>query len=493
MFEAQALVKISGMISLPRSTPEAQGVSSNTILAFLEAVKTSNLELHSLMLLRHGHVIAEGWWKPYAPELPHMLFSLSKSFTSSAIGLLIDAGTIRLDDAVISFFPNDLPLKISPKLQAMKVKHLLCMASGHADDPTNSSGIGESENWIKTILEQEITFEPGTHFLYNSGASFLLSAIVQKVTGLTLLEYLKPRLLEPLGIEGATWASNLQGINFGGWGHNLTTEDIAKFGQLYVQKGVWNEQRILSENWVAQATSSQISNGSKPTSDWQQGYGYQFWRCQHGAYRGDGAFGQYCVVMPAQDAVLVITSAVADMQMVLDLVWQHVLPNLNSSITESKPDDLEQLLRTLGNLELEKVQGKKTSALVARVSGFEYSFKPNHAEIQTVQFHFLEQHLELRVHNKSGHHTLLCGYEQWFNNETLFEPTSRFANLELQQASLQGAWVEPDAFELRICFNESAFTFTMRFEFIGQNLEVHSRVNVGFGETEYAAMHASHH
>jgi CubicO group peptidase (beta-lactamase class C family) len=477
------------MNSLPRSTPENQGVLSSAILGFLDAAKTSNLELHSLMLLRHGKVIAEGWWKPYAPELPHMLFSLSKSFTSSAIGLLVDAKKISLDDSVTSFFPNDLPLEISANLQAMKVKHLLCMASGHAEDPTNSS-IHGSENWVKTILAQVITFEPGTHFLYNSGATFLLSAIVQKLTGQTLLEYLTPRLLKPLGIENATWASNQQGINFGAWGLSLTTEDIAKFGQLYLQKGIWNEQSILSEAWVEQATSSQISNGDKPTSDWQQGYGSQFWRCRHGAYRADGAFGQYCVVMPVQDAVLVITSAVNDMQQVLDLIWEHLLPGFNSSQTIKLSSAAKALRQRLANLELPVVQGEKTSGLATRVSGLNYTLQPNHADIHSMRFNFLERHLELEITNPSGHHRLLCGYGAWLQNITLFEPTSGFKNLELQKVSVQGAWIESSAFEMHLCFNESAFTFKLQLEFMDLEFFLESSINVSFGDTQYQTMHA---
>jgi CubicO group peptidase (beta-lactamase class C family) len=476
--------------SLPRSSPEEQGVSSAAILDFLEAVQTAKLEFHSLMVLKHGHVIAEGWWKPYAPELQHMLFSLSKSFTSSAIGLLVDAGKINLDDTVISFFPDDLPLEISANLRAMKVKHLLYMATGHKDDPTNSSRIGESPNWIKTIFEFEVEFEPGTHFVYNSGATFLLSVIVQKITDRTLLEFLKPRVLEPLGIEHATWASNVQGINFGGWGLSLTTEDIAKFGQLYLQKGVWNGQQILSEVWVHQATSSQISNGDKPTSDWQQGYGYQFWRCQHGAYRGDGAFGQYCVVMPDQNAVVVITSAVNDMQQVLNLVWEHLLPGLSSSQALEPSDTAEILKQQLLNLELPVVQGDKTSAFAARGSGLNYGFEANEANIQSVNFTFLVDHLELKMTTNSGNHKLICGYGQWLENHTLFEPRAGFENLKLQKASLQGAWIASKVFELRICFNESAFTFTWRFEFANQALTLNSSINVGFGETVFELMNA---
>ncbi len=477
--------------SLPRSAPENQGVRSESILEFLDAVETAKLEFHSLMVLKHGQVIADGWWKPYAAELLHMLFSLSKSFTSSAIGFLVDAGQISLEDAVISFFPEDLPLEISDNLRAMKVRHLLSMATGHRDDPTNSSSIGESKNWIKTILEQPVEFEPGTHFVYNSGASFLLSAIVQKVSGQTLLEFLKPRLLEPLGIEHATWASNVQGINFGGWGLNLTTEDIAKFGQLYLQKGIWNGSRILSEAWIHDASSSQISNGDKPTSDWQQGYGFQFWRCQHGVYRGDGAFGQYCIVMPEQNAVVVITSAVNDMQEVLNLVWEHLLPALNSSQT-LKPSNASEILKhKLVSSTLTVVRGEKTSETAPRVSNLHYNFESNEANIQSMSFNFLAEHLEINVTNGSGDHSLICGYQQWLTNTTTFEPSTDFGNLELQQASLQGAWIASETFELQICFNESAFTFTWRLEFANQALTLNSSINVGFGETVFKPIRAS--
>ncbi len=476
--------------SLQRSAPENQGVRSESILEFLDAVETAKLELHSLMVLRHRQVIAEGWWKPYAPELPHMLFSLSKSFTSSAIGFLVDAGTIHLNDAVISFFPDDLPLEISANLKAMKVKDLLKMASGHGEDPTNSPQMRESKNWIKTILEHPVDFEPGSHFVYNSGASFLLSAIVQKLTGQTLLEFLTPRLLEPLGIENTTWASNIQGINFGGWGLNLTTEDIARFGQLYLQKGVWNGQQILSGIWISQATSSQISNGDKPDSDWQQGYGYQFWRCRHCAYRGDGAFGQYCIVMPDQDAVVVITSAVNDMQQVLNFVWEHLLPGLNSSQTVKSTNASELLKHKLANLELPVVKGEKTYEIATRVSHLNFGFEDNEANIHSMGLKFLTDRLELSITSNSGNHSLICGYGHWLDQKTLFEPSAGFGHLKSQQASLQGAWIASDAFEMQICLNESTFTFTWRFKFSNQGLTLNSSINVGFGETVFKPIHA---
>ena len=154
----------------------------------------------------------------------------------------------------------------------------------------------------------------------------MLSAIVQKVTGETVFNYLRPRLFDPLGIENPTWDASPQGITFGGVGLNIRTEDIARFGQLYLQKGQWNGKQLLPASWVETATARQTSNGSDPTSDWDQGYGYQFWRCRHGFYRGDGAFGQYCIVMPDQDAVVAITSGTRNMPAIMNLVWDKLLP-----------------------------------------------------------------------------------------------------------------------------------------------------------------------
>ena len=295
---------------LPRSTPESQGISSSAILTFVEAVQDQIHEFHSFMLMRHGQVVAEGWWSPYAPEKQHMLFSLSKSFTSSAIGLAVGEGRLSIDDRVLSFFPEDAPAEISPNLAAMRVRHLLSMSTGNADDTMLPLHQREDGDWVKAFLACPVEYEPGTHFLYNTGASFMLSAIIQKITGMKLIDYLTPRLFEPLGIEGAWWEELPKGINTGGFGLNVKTEDIACFGQTYLQKGKWNGKQILSEAWVELASSKHISNGSDPERDWEQGYGFQFWRCRHNAYRGDGAFGQYCIVMPDQDAVLAITSGV---------------------------------------------------------------------------------------------------------------------------------------------------------------------------------------
>src|SRR5262250_809160 len=193
------------------------------------------------MLLRHGHVVAEGWWSPYDAQSPHVLFSLSKSFTSTAVGLAISEGKLSLDDQVLKFFPEDAPAEPSANLKAMLVRDLLRMATGNQ---TEAQIRADNTPWTKTFLSHPVPFKPGTHFLYNSPSTYMLSAIVQKVTGMTVLDYLRPRLFEPLGFKNPTWVTSPQGISAGAYGLMARTEEIARFGQLYLQKGVWKGQQL---------------------------------------------------------------------------------------------------------------------------------------------------------------------------------------------------------------------------------------------------------
>ena len=331
---------------LPRSSPEAQGVSSETICAFVEAADKEVNTMHSFMLLRHGHVVAECWWKPQSAETPHVLHSLSKSFTSTAVGLAVQEGKLGLDDEVLKFFPDLAPAEPSKNLKAMRVRDLLTMSTGHETEPKFTKEVP----WVQTFLAHPVKHKPGTHFMYNTPATHILSAIVQKVTGKTVLEYLQPRLFEPLGIEMPTWGASPQGVTFGGWGLFIRTEDIAKFGQLYLQQGKWHGKQLVPAAWIAAATGRQMSNGSNPNSDWEQGYGFQFWRCRHGAFRGDGANGQFCIVLPEQDAVIAITADTRDMQAQLNLVWDKLLPAFSAkALPENKPAE-DKLKRTFAGL-----------------------------------------------------------------------------------------------------------------------------------------------
>jgi len=337
-------------LALPRSTPEAQGISSKAILGFVESADKNINTLHSFMILRHGRVIAEGWWKPASADKPHVLASLSKSFNATAVGLAIQEGKLRLDDPVLKFFPADAPAEPSENLKAMKVRDLLTMSCGHETEPKIVGGAPT----VKQFLAHPILHTPGTHFQYNTLGSYTLSAIITKVTGQTTLEYLKPRLFEPLGIENPQWDSSPEGNSLGGYGLKLCTEDIAKFGQLYLQRGKWNGKQLIPQTWVEQATARQLPNEEESHAkigiDWQQGYCFQFWRCTHNAFRGDGAGGQLCVVIPDQDMVVAITAQTGDFQREMNAIWDNLLPGCSAEAIPEDAASQEKLKAAIANL-----------------------------------------------------------------------------------------------------------------------------------------------
>ena len=335
-------------VALPRSSPEAQGVSSSALRSFVEAADQQVNTMHSFMLVRHGRVVAEAWWKPESADKKHVMHSLSKSFNSTAIGLAVAEGKLSIDDPVLKFFPEHAPSSPSAKLSAMRVRDLLTMSTGHETEAKFST----NAPWVETFLAHPVPHKPGAHFLYNTPASHMLSAILRKVTGETVLDYLRPRLFEPLDIQDPLWATSPQGNTLGGWGLFIRTEDIAKFGQLYLQKGRWNGKQLLPISWIDQATAKQVSNGSNPSKDWDQGYGFQFWRCRHGAYRGDGANGQFCIILPEQDAVIAITADTRDMQAELNVVWDKLLPAFHPKALKPDQSAEAQLKKTLLNLEV---------------------------------------------------------------------------------------------------------------------------------------------
>jgi len=351
LLAAVIVCPFAAAVALPRSAPEAQGVSSAAIADYIEAADRQVNTMHSFMLVRHGHVIGEAWWKPEAPNKPHTLWSLSKSFNSTAVGLAIEEGKLSLDDPVLKFFPGDAPADPSDNLKAMTVRDLLTMTCGHETEPKSVGG-GPS---VKAFLAHPVPHKPGTHFQYNTMGSYVLSAIVTKVTGQTELEFLKPRLFEPLGIEDPTWDTSPEGYSLGGYGLKLRTEDIAKFGQLYLQKGMWDGKQLIPRKWVEQATSKQVPNDqeshAKMGADWTQGYGFQFWRCTHNAYRGDGANGQFCIVIPDKEVVIAITAQTGDMQRELNVVWDKLYPAFQDKALPEDAAGQEKIKQVVANLE----------------------------------------------------------------------------------------------------------------------------------------------
>jgi CubicO group peptidase (beta-lactamase class C family) len=472
---APLLAEVLKAGSLPRSSPEAQGLSARQVLAFVEAVEKQNLGLHSLMVVRHGKVVAEGWWDPYKPDLKHTLFSLSKSFTSTAIGLAVAEGRLTVEDKVISFFPGDKPDQVSQNLAAMRIKDLLTMTSGHEQDTLMPLLQEKEGSWARKFLALPVGREPGTFFVYNTGATYMLSAVLQQLTGQTLLEYLTPRLFKPLGIEGADWESNPEGINMGGFGLRVRTEDIAKFGQLYLQKGRWAGKQVLPASWVAEATAPQVPNhpdsGKNPESDWHQGYGYQFWRCRHNGYRGDGAMGQYCLVLPDQDAVVAITSETADMQKIMNQVWEHLLPHMQAAPLATDKNGQRDLTQKLASLTLLPARAATSPPSVVPISGKVYKIEANALHAQTVSFLFSKNTCTFILKDTQGEHRILCGLNGWAKGETALPGTPpRFTPVSnpkkgREKVAAFGTWTDPNTFVMTWSYFETPHADTVTCQF----------------------------
>lgn len=477
--------------SLPRAVPETQGVSSPAVLAFLQAADRQVDELHSVMILRHGQVVAEGWWGPYAPDSRHLLFSLTKSFTSTAVGLAQAEGLLTIDAPVVSFFPELAPAKPSRALTSLTLRHLLTMSTGRLTESTDAAALDEAGDWVRGFLAQPLNQAPGAPFVYDSMASHVLAAVIQKVSGQTLEAYLRPRLFEPLGITDLTWESDPLGRTTGGWGLSLRTEDIAKFGQLYLQRGVWNGRSVVPASWVDEATAKQVATdrfAPGPNAEWNQGYGYQFWRCRHGAYRADGAFGQFCLVLPDQDAVIVFTSATPNPQAILNLVWKHLLPGLQSGGLSADPSGHRALAERLAGLYRPLPAGKATGGREARLHGRTFTLDANALGARTVGLEFFDGHAVLTVTDDRGVHRVEAGRRTWLPGRTgLFRepglPLVRPASWE-RVTTAAFAWSSPKTLVFDVRLSETPFRYRLVFRFEADWVAVEGGVNVAFGPTE---------
>jgi hypothetical protein len=327
---------------------------------------------------------------------------------------------------------------------------------------------------VKQFLAHPVPFKPGTHFLYNTPATFMQSAIVEKATGEKLLDYLKPRLFEPLGIEEPTWEESPEGMSIGGFGLSIRTGDIAKFGQLLLEKGEWEGRQIVPAAWVEEATSRQVANGSNPDSDWDQGYGYQFWRCRHGAYRGDGAFGQYCIVLPQEDAVVAITSGTRDMQRVLDIVWKKLLPAFRPVALPADEPASKALVAKLASLSVPLPPAGKAPPAIA---GRRYAFGDNGAKLASVAVDAGADGDTVVYVVDGQEHRIPSGRGSWKMGDVAW------AGMPARPAAVAGGF-EGETFTSRICFVETPFVTTVRLSFDGDQVRLVSEANVGFGPTK---------
>ena len=365
------------------ATPESQGVPSAAILKWIDACERELDHMHGFVLRRHGKVIAEGSWKPFDTlNETHMLYSHSKSFTSTAIGFLVDDGKLDLDARVVDLFADKVPTNAPENLRQMRVRDLLSMNTG----VTKGHTIADGGDWVANYFKKDFALPPGTKMRYDSDATFMLSALVGRLTGKDLMTFLGERLFRPIGIEKAWSTTSPQGVPCGGWGMNMTTRELARFGQFCLDGGVWNGERLLSREWLALATARQTWSGAIKVSsqtlgsgsDWEQGYGFQFWRCRHGAWRCDGAYGQLTVGFPSEDAVLSVHAGLGDMQHELDLIWKHLLPAFGEKPLAEDAEASSALAKRCRELAFEPIKGVLTGGEALLGRAFEIETETRH-------------------------------------------------------------------------------------------------------------------
>ena len=392
MVMGSALCAASAFALMEPATPESQGVPSEAILKFIDGCeKTFDAgdlgAMHGFVIVRHGKVIAEGSWKPFDTlNETHMLYSHSKSFTSSAIGLLADRGKIDLDERIVDIFSNEVPAKVSENLAQLRVRDLLTMNVGKKDHLLRDGG-----DWVKEFLSKDFFRKPGTGFKYDSDATYMLAAIVEKKSGMKMMDYLQKNMFDQIGITKAWTTCSPQGIPCGGWGMNMTTRELARFGQLYLNRGDWDGKRVLSSDWVSLATTRQTWSGWQNVgvkalgegTDWEQGYGFQFWRCRHGAYRADGAGGQYTVVILEKDMVVSAHAGLGDFPKELDLIWDNLLPVLKDAPLAENPSAQKKLADRLPKLAIKPVEFARARKWT---TPFEFSLRENARGFKSVRF-----------------------------------------------------------------------------------------------------------
>jgi CubicO group peptidase (beta-lactamase class C family) len=480
---------------LPRATPAAKQVDPAGVAAFLDAVAAEHLELHSFVLFRGGAVVAEGFWKPYTPDRLHMQHSAVKSWTATAVGLALGEGRLTFDDKVVSFFPEHLPPVVSDHLAAMTVRDLLTMRTGHRTGISGGEWRAMKTSWIEAFLREPVEEKPGETFIYSSASSYMLSAIVSKVTGQTVHDYLEPRLFRPLGMGPIHWDLSPEGINTGGNGIRCTTEDVLKFGVLHLQQGRWNGREILPADWVREATRNHVAevwlgplDGKRflrpqEITDKREGYGYQWWMTAHDGYRASGLYGQQCIVLPGRDTVIVFTGGLAAREpRLLQLVWKHLYPALGTRNSDAERREVA-LAAQLDSLALPEIEGASLVPLAAAIDGRCFRFAPNEDQVTEVALRFAGDRCSFTLADHRGVHRIEAGL-----GHTVEGDTTMTGNLlhheyqpDLMRVLARGAWRDERTFVMSWRFIETAFCDTVVLQFDGDALRLDRSVNTNAG------------
>jgi CubicO group peptidase (beta-lactamase class C family) len=456
---------------LRRAQPREAGVNAAILEAFLDDAAATGLDIHGMMLHRAGRVVAEGWRWPYRADRPRIMHSATKSVLACAIGMALEEGRFGLRDPVVSFFPELRPAIVDDKLAAMTVEDLLTMRAGHAAETSGSIWRGIHSSWTAEFFKIPVVHTPGTTFVYTSAASYMLSAILTKVTGQTLHDYLKPRFFEPLGIVGEQWDLGPDNVNPGGNGLTMQTADLLKLGVLHASQGVWEGQRILCADWIAEATRSHGDN-----------YGYQWTTTADGAYLAIGIFMQFVMVFPQHQAVLAIVGAVQEGSVTfLPVVNRHFPRAFEEQLPEGEATKADAHLRAwLAAAAAKPAVPVSASKTAARVNGRTFHLESNPVGVQAVKFLFENDRCVFHLQDAAGEHRIVCGLRDWVESRTDMPGADLHHGYSLQSAVVvaSATWTDERTLRMQWIFAETAFRDTVICRFDDTGVVIERSVNV---------------
>ncbi len=480
---------------IPRSTPEAQGISSKSISDMLGALMNiPDTEIHHVMVLRNGNVVAEMHPAPYKAEYKHTQYSLSKTFVSLAIGIAIDENRLRLTDRIAPFFTDELPDTISDNLARLTVRDLLIMGSGMRPDWDMRNN---RSDWAREYLSRKVG-EPGAEFLYDSITTYMLSEMVQRATGMKTLDFLRQRLFSHMNISDIYWQESPTGVNTGGWGLHIQCEAIAKIGLLYLNKGKWNGEQLVSEEWIAESSKKHADNSygaiNPIPTDGNSGYGYQIRMCKYpGAYRADGAYGQFMVAVPDKNIVVVINGlSIGRTDDELDAIWNMLLPGVSDNTLPENKQNHAKMSKLCSEASLKFPEGAKFSTRLKRDNDIILKLDDNKRGIDTLKLRYAKDRYILTVVNKDGTvDEIPFGYKNWLTTtSTTFPPYSveamgRFKGLKPEfTLGSAYAWKDRNTMILQTHYTNFISSRMYEIHFMPTGIEVKVKENYSVNNTE---------
>ncbi|QIE28864.1 Beta-lactamase (plasmid) [Caballeronia sp. SBC1] len=488
---AKDLIAAQQADGLPRTDPSMAGVDADAIVAFLNDVEAAGLDLHAFMLHRNGRVVAEGWRWPYRPDRPRNLHSVVKSFTACAIGLALEEGLFKLDDKVVSFFPELIVEPDQGWLTEMSIEDLLTMRVGHASETSGAEWRSLNTSWIAEFFKIRLAQEPGTAFMYTSAASYMLSAILSRATGVTLHEYLKPRIFEPMGIEGESWDIGPDGINPGGNGLIARTADLLKLGVLHAQNGIWEGKRLLPESWVAAATTAH----GEPAK-----YGYHWWTRPDGTYSAIGKFVQMTTVFPLHGATLAVTGAIKGSAKLFPYIDRYFPAAFRDQIRDDIEDGAAADARLKARLaewqspdapapwkEPYERAGALTDGARAPGQTERFLMHPNAQGVSELQFEFVDETCVFRLIDAHGEHVIAAGFGRWLESRANMPGSDLHHGYQLDNSPVvaRACWLDNTRLQMTWIFAETAFRDTVICEFSGKTITFKREVNINGGELRH--------